>query len=303
MIFSFVLTLTSLLQLAPNNSITNNNVYFVNRNVDEEKQLEQIFNYATNNYNFENYDLTDNEAESIIKKHLYDFNVDNNLIDDDEIKMLDHVLSSDSDFNYNPSLENKFNNTDISLSSLIDSYSMLNNKFSLNFDTTTGGGSSANQNQELLPIHSYNENNISCVINGTVFDKPFIGISVSTDTCISFYNTVSKFLNKQAMYIHDNIQGPTGMIIEIVKTVTPATFSIITMKLTSYFASLFSEFITLFSSKDPVSVVISFIIITFTTVCIAFLIAMYVCGYLKIGFASGWIIYHWYDWEFYCGKA
>lgn len=297
MICSFVLTLTSLLQLAPNKSITNN-IYFADKSVDEEKQLEQIFNYATNNYNFENYDLTDNEAESIIKKHLYDFNVDNNLIDDDEIKMLDDVLSSDSYFNYNPSLENKFNNTDISLSSLIDSYSMLNNKFSLNFDTTTGGGSSANQNQELLPIHSYNENNISCVINGTVFDKPFIGISVSTDTCISFYNTVSKFLNKQAMYIHDNIKGPTGMIIEIVKTVTPTTFSVITMKLTSYFASLFSKFITLFSSKDPVSLIVGAIITLIGIGCIALLVRMYVSGYLKKGFAICWIIYHWYDWRF-----
>lgn len=301
MICSFVLTLSSLLTLAPQNNFNNNNIYFTKKSVDEEEQLSQILDYAKSNYNFENYDLTSDETDSILKKHLYDFNVNNHLIDNDEITILDSVLSFDSDFNYNSELENKFNYSETNLTSSFNTYTVLNNKFSLNVDIDVSGGqgrSNTNENQELLPIHAYNANEINCLANGEIYNKPFIGIKVSKDACISFYNTISKFLNRQAMYIHDNVKGHVSMIMEIIKTVTPVTFSVASKKLTTYFASMFSEFVTLFTSKDPVSFVIGIIISLVAIGCIAIMVKMYICGYLKRGFAIGWAIYSIWDWRF-----
>lgn len=161
-----------------------------------------------------------------------------------------------------------------------------------------------NEKLDLLPIYNYDQNHVTNTANGTLDGVFFLGIMVSRDACINFYNVIANFLNNQVMYSASGTKGPVGIIIEYLKVLVPSTMATVTAALISYFSGIWNTFISMFSAAaGPLGWIVGWIIALIGGACISILVTMFIMGYQKKGFAIGWKVHHIFNWEWYCGEA
>lgn len=161
-----------------------------------------------------------------------------------------------------------------------------------------------NEKLDLLPIYNYDQNHVTSTTNGTLDGVFFLGIIASRDACINFYNVIANFLNNQVMYSASGTKGPVRIIIESLKVLAPATMATVTAALISYFSGIWNTFISMFSAPaGPIGWIVGSIIALIGGACISTLVAMFIMGYQKKGFAIGWKVHNIFNWEWYCGKA
>ena len=164
---------------------------------------------------------------------------------------------------------------------------------------------SQNEEQKFLPIYNCYQNHVTNTINGTLEGIFFLGIMVSRDACINFYNVIANSLNNQVTYSASGVKGPVAMIIESLKLLAPAaTMATVTSALTFYFSGLWNTFISMFSvAAGPIDWIVGAITALIGAACISTLVTMFIMGYQKKGFAVGWKVHDIFNWEWYCGEA
>lgn len=334
---SLVLTLSTTLS-GGCSSISN-----ANRITSIKENAVEIVEKAAETYDFTDYlNLTFDEQESLVKKKILEYNEENNLIDEEYIVALKDHLKEDNSFTYFENIDELFIKPDISKNvlqknneisaSLITDLSnavgkdkaifrndiinsnltniTINRDFgdtdgeTQNNDNVSESATSETETQSLLPIHTYNQNHVTNTTNGTLDGVFFLGIMVSRDACINFYNTIANFLNNQVVYKVSETKGPVGLVIEALKTLTPVTFATVTATLISYFSGIWNSFISLFSAAaGPIGWIVGAIIALIGAACISALVTMFIMGYQKKGFAVGWKVHNLFNWEWYCGES
>lgn len=163
---------------------------------------------------------------------------------------------------------------------------------------------SQNEEQKFLPIYNCDQNHVTNTINGTLDGIFFLGIMVSRDACINFYNVIANFLNNQVTYSASGVKGPVAMIIEYLKLLAPATMATVTSALIFYFSGLWNTFISMFSAAaGSIGWIVGAITALIGAACISTLVTMFIMGYQKKGFAVGWKVHDIFNWEWYCGEA
>ena len=171
-------------------------------------------------------------------------------------------------------------------------------------DNNSKTDNTQNEKLDLLPIYNYDQNHVTSTTNGTLDGVFFLGIMASRDACINFYNVIANFLNNQVMYSASGTKGPVGIIIESLKVLAPATMATVTAALISYFSGIWNTFISMFSAPaGPIGWIVGSIIALIGAACISTLVAMFIMGYQKKGFAIGRKVHNIFNWEWYCGKA
>lgn len=172
-----------------------------------------------------------------------------------------------------------------------------------------GGGSSSSSSTGKFPILSYDATAVSMYVNGELDGVTFVGIAVPKDTCVAFCDTVAGRLNDMAFYNAMGIKSPAGMIYELIATLSAVTGSALATaianaiaSITEYFAGLWKGLVALITSKDVISIVIGAIILLVGAVCIAIMAKMFVYGFLRKGFATGWKVRGFLSWNWYDGE-
>lgn len=316
------------------------NIVQANRIEAIKEQAVQVVADAVDSFNYSNFVFDYEEYASVVKQKLYNFNKENNLIDDSHAESL--VENLKMDFSYisavdfdsivlakNISSLNLSNEVDftkttkfcvdefIQQKDVINCASNLNKDVNNKFISVVSNSSddktisdASNKETDKFPIHSYNATNISTYINGEVGGKKFIGIAASKDACVAFYNTVARWLNNMAFYKASGIKGPAGIIYETVKTLTlvaggtalATAITSVVSSITTYFIGLWAQFISLFTAGGPIGILVGIIISIIGAACVGTLVTMFIFGYLQKGFAVGWKIHNIFKWEWYCGE-
>lgn len=176
---------------------------------------------------------------------------------------------------------------------------------------TGGSGSSNGSNSDSdkikFPVHEYNVSLIDYYVNGRLNDCTFFGIACNKDLCIGFYDTIVNCLMNLAYYSTMDIKGSVGIIykaLELISVATPAKNLIVAAweTITGVFASIWTTICNAFHAVPVIGTILSLILIIVGVSTIVLLGAMLVFGYLKKGFAIGWMIHGLFNWEPYCGE-
>lgn len=299
---------------------------------------------APNAFDYTNYNLSNDEAESLSKQKLRSFAVENELISQAQSNYLDNQIKTSSEYTYFPSIKdafmkdestsqresyeaeiNLFKNNVIfdGVSSLSVSSSSTNAKPTLNkketdsidtaslpFDSMmngdgTGGGSSTNIN---LAINtSYDESNVACASSGSVDGTNFFGVVCSPEACIAIYNAMAKFVNNRNCYTASGIKGPLGSIYEILAALASSGVFVTSVvkasagKIALILDKIIGEFFALFTSGDPIKLIIGVVIFAFASLCV-YIFSQIICyGSKGKGYAIGWKIHSLFNWEWFNG--
>lgn len=331
---SLILTITTCI------SSSFGNISYANKLKAIEENPSSFIQQFVSNYDLSSFDLTYEQQQSIMKQKLLLFNEENELIDDNYILPLKQDIINDSNYLYANNVERVFlkhdktdflyndsNHTNFNLNdNMIDFGSnnlggnMIVSNNSSGFDDTFGNNISStfkyttidgneNSYDDLskyeLPILPYDSDNIKYSINEDINDFPFIGIKVSANACIAFYDCVANWLNKQVMYEASGVKGITRQIISEIKRIIGNPLSYVIGVLLSYFANIWNSLLDLLMGlSGPIGIVIGIIILIVGVLIISTIISMLIMGYQRKGFAVGWIIKGFWisDWEWYHGE-
>lgn len=300
---------------------------------------------APNAFDYTNYNLSNDEAESLSKQKLRSFAVENGLISQAQSNYLDNQIKTSSEYTYFPSVNNSFmkdestsqresyeaeinlfkNNVifdDVSplsvSSSSTNTKPTLNKKETdsidtaslpfdsmMNGDGTGGGGSNTNKNLALNT--SYDESKVACASSGTVDGSNFFGIVCSPEACVAIYNAMAKFVNNRNCYTASGIKGPLESIYEILATLVSSGIFVASVvkasagKIALILDKIIGEFFALFTSGDPIKIIIGMVIFAFASLCV-YIFSQIICyGSKGKGYAIGWKIHSLFNWEWFNG--
>lgn len=296
----------------------------------------QIISTACNNFDYSNYDLDYNQSLMLTKLKMYDFACRHSLFSDKEINSLYELLGNDDEF-YNIDTYNDIylsddttqeqtndiidENFNVILDNLTPVSSeivteidncIIDNEFVDLFISDDEDEEQSNDNDKdlTLPILSYDRNNMMFSMHGKYDNCNFFGIYCSKDACINLYNAFANFANNMVMYSASGSGSPLKLIVQTIKTITAYTLTGATLAaalsgkiatITGALTKLWATFLAGFTSKDVVSIIISFVIFLIDVGCISIIVTMIIYGYLKKGFALGWKIHSWLNWEWIQG--
>lgn len=148
----------------------------------------------------------------------------------------------------------------------------------------------------LLPIiDGHDDAKAAIKINQNIEDKLFIGFDFEADTCISFYNTVSKFLNNKAMLQGLNRDPLFDTLVGFVSTFEFGKIAL--AKIASLFQGLWSELNAAFLNLAPYNHLIA-ALLTFVAVTIFIVLAsIYSAGAQCKGYRTGALRHGFLNWE------
>lgn len=305
------------------------NIASSNELLKTQEETNEIIEHAKDNFDYSNYDLNYEQGQSLVKQKLYQYSKENNLLTSEELIQLNTEIINDENYYFINDINNIFIKKEIDNDiSILDNFkfeenatlnvnnnlNIQNNLVNIDISRLNESGSSVNSNstQKNYDINfehkSYNENEIYYSINGKLNNINFLGVYCSKDLFISFYNLVAGWLNNLAINGASQSKGIVNIIWEVIKTLTTYTIvpgTIIASsisKISTYLSSLWSSFVSLFSTGGILGVVVAIIIIFISTSCIGILIAMFIFGYLGTGFAVGFLIHHLLWWEWIYGQ-
>ena len=285
-----------------------------------EHSIEIINEYAQNFDADEALLISNEEQEDLLKISLLNFNQELGLIDSDLAIALANDIDSyvvidpviDEDLTYttnNLSLINldetrDFSVRDINTDDTITKVTPIEigddqSLGYLIFDDSRAGDSSyvstSDDEDDLLPIYEISADiEPSVNINHVFGDYTFLGVEFNADTCISFYNTLSSFINNVASYYGDALA-----IIQILKAMFPTQaieLSVLANSVKSHLVSFWDEFV-LTVTNGIWGAIFGLIIGVLVLSVLYIMTRVYISGYQKKGYRIGRKIYEWYDWE------
>lgn len=287
----------------------------------------QMIDKASQEYDYEGFNLSLSDQESLIKQKLYQYAKENELYTISELANLKQSIELDDDYK-------KFDD--------IDTLFIKNEQNSPNpGGTGLGGGlfnkdpSSAKNDQKkdntLAPKDNLTGPNLdygdtSGTVKETYFfpelandlskatiatnysiDKSnFFGIYCSKEACVGLYNAVTHFLNKQAIYKSNGIKGPLGTIAESLDYLSKVTLVGAALmnaaekcieNMTVALIKLWGQFCNLFKTGGIIGVIVGTIIALIGTGCICLFCRMLRFGCKGKGFAIGWMVNNFLSWD------
>ncbi len=282
-----------------------------------ENSEEIISEYAQNFDAEEVLSISDEEQEDLLKISLLNFNQELGLIDSelasalatgiDSYVIIDPVIDEDLIYATNSlslidlDITRDFSVWDINTDETITKVTPIEDGDDeslgyLIFDDSRAGDSSyvsSSDDEDLLPIYEISADiEPSVNINYKSDDYKFLGLEFDADTCISFYNTLSSFINNVATYYADALA-----IIQILKAMFPAQaieLSVVAKTIKSHLATFWDDFV-LVATSDIWGAIFGLIITVLVLSVLYVMTRVYISGYQKKGYRIGWKIYHWYD--------
>ena len=279
----------------------------------------EIIDYASNYFDYSNYDLTYEEEQSLIKQKIYQFAENNNLLSIEELEYLKKEIVSSDDYTYFENIDSLFIKDDAYSLNAFNTIKLndkpITNKFSISSLDHDGEDISSDNNDTesgvstdyQLPILYCDTDKISISIDGKVDGCYFFGIVCSKDACVGLYNTLAGYINKQAIYQINGLSFPLALIVETLSTLVSTTLrgaQFVTFvssqieALKGALLSIWNEFATFLGSAGPIGAIIGIIIAIVGSFCIAIITEMIVYGYLGKGFAIGFKIHNIFWWEY-----
>lgn len=149
----------------------------------------------------------------------------------------------------------------------------------------------------LIPNHdnSQMEANVNCSIDGYTF----LGFDFPADTCISFYNIISDWLNKKAMMTTIGASTIWKYIVNLIRF-NPVS-STLYNQLFSLLSGLWDSLIS-FLKTGTIGLIISIILSIVAIGTLSVVISIYIAGLNQKGWRIGLLIYNWHHWEWLCGE-
>ena len=164
------------------------------------------------------------------------------------------------------------------------------------FGGSTGGSTGeTTTNQPSFPHKDVNPDLINYFVNQRVDGVNFVGIAVSRDACMEFYNLVGTLIDED---FHQFVGG----VLAALSLVAAAGVAAAIGALTGYFSSIWAGFCSLFTSGGIVGIIVGIIIGLVGAACIAVMATMFVMGAFEKGFAVGWKVPNIFSWNWYCGE-
>ncbi len=292
---------------------------------------EEIINSVAQAYDYSNYDLTLDAETSLSKQKLLSFLKNDELVSSAEYAILNRQIKNASDYYQFDNIDSVFIREGYSerLASSISNFKTIMNDDTvasplLNGELTTinsgistcglddmsvyGGGGGSPTKKTYFPVYSYDTDNVCFYENGKLNGYTFFGFAANKDTCIGFYNTIVNFFTRLGYYNISSIKGPAYIAWMALSMLSAKSFTIATIltaahKVGAAFAGIFSEIGSFFATLPPFGAIFATIIIFVGVACAFQLAMMFVCGYLNIGFAMGWMVKSIFNWEWYLGEV
>lgn len=151
-------------------------------------------------------------------------------------------------------------------------------------------------NTDLIPLYEKHDNSkLSVNINQKINDKIFIGFDFPADSCISFYNIVSNWLNKKAM----NSTVGTSVLWKTLVTLLKGnpTISSLMSSIISLLSSLWGNFMSFLTSTGALGIIVGAILIIAAIGTIYVICNIYIAGFDKKGWRIGTLIHSLFKWE------
>lgn len=150
--------------------------------------------------------------------------------------------------------------------------------------------------QDKIPLIANHDNTKMKVnVNEKIDGKTFIGLDFTSDTCISFYNILSNFLNNQATnFISGTSATLYASIVTIIKT-TPSA-AILQEKIISLFSSIWQPIWHFITSTGSLGLLVVAIILIVLVAVITVIVFIYIAGCNQKGYRVGLIRYGFLNW-------
>lgn len=157
---------------------------------------------------------------------------------------------------------------------------------------------------EMLPKMACNTSNFSSSVAGRVGGCYFLGIIVSKDACVGFYNFLVDLFNGIAARVNGGeiIPGVIGILSAVVAAIKGGSAGTITTALTNFLKLFWKEYAALLTS-GPLGIILAALIALVAALVIFIVVNMIVWGRKGSGFAVGWKIHNIFNWEWYYGAA
>lgn len=267
---------------------------------------------------------TDEDSESQAIQAIIESESVYGLIDTTYAFELSAILKESEDFTYTPNLNDDFftgierNNqgltwasnpiieTDISIrDDLIDNSGLIispsieplgSSRPSFGYLPGNGGGSDDDENTgtKFELIQDYSVQKCSVIFNGKMDGKVFIGIRITRDACISFYNSIAKLFNTENLWTAIDI---TSFIIEIISALQ-VSFPVAWNTVVTIFTGLWNGIVNMLSFiPSIVAQIIRAVLLVLGYCTISVLSGMFVCGAFNSGFAAGLKINSIFNWQ------
>ncbi len=152
------------------------------------------------------------------------------------------------------------------------------------------------ESTDLIPlIENHDNSNLSININQKIDSKLFIGLDFPMDTCISFYNIVSNWLNKKAMMTTIGTSALWKYIIFLLST--NATSSTIMTSIISLFSSIWKDIMAFFTTTGALGIIVGAIFTIAAISTIYVVCKIYIAGSKQKGWRIGTLFHSLFKWE------
>lgn len=265
-------------------------------------------------YNFENYTTEINIMESFVKQEILNYAEKEGILDSEMIAAGKEFLANDPDFVKVENIESLYL-INGGITNPAEDYNPSNPRGpgrggrvvgkssvgpGMGFDNQ--GDDIPGWNAESLPFrNSANNTNHTIGINENFEDSTFIGITLSKDTCINFYNFIANWLNNEALGDASDALEIIGYINIYSSIIAVSVLGEIIGALTGYFTGIFQSLMSIIYTAGPIGLLVG-VIASIMIVSIVFIVvSMFVFGYLEMGYQVGFRIYSLFDWDWYEG--
>ena len=156
---------------------------------------------------------------------------------------------------------------------------------------------SANEDETLLPIiENHDDTILEARVNGRYPEYILFGVDFTPDTCISFYNIVSNWLNKKAATLFIDKSGIWEDFVFLVRR--NPSFDLVFSAAMSFFSGIWSEIMQFFSAGGAISVIFA-IILAVVVLATSFIVSRVYCsGRIGKGWRFGAVRYGYLNWDF-----
>lgn len=307
---SFIVISSSICATAP---ISNAKIYN-----DINNNNEIIVDNLLSTYEIDNVILNENEKETYIKQRLLKFNEENDTLDNIYLNQLDKIIKEEIYYQDYKSIEEQYKKEETLINfegnkylinenytkDQVSSNLIINNTYNeINHPSDSSNSSpikneNFNPNDYKLPMYSYNEENMYGIINSKLDGTFFLGLIISSDACIFFYNKIVSFINNKVASYTFKTDDMLFQLIELLLCSAPLGIGALASQVFTYFNSVIESILALITTHP----IFAFIILVVAIAIIYLLVNIFIAGYHQCGYAIGFKIHNLFNWEYFDGE-
>ena len=156
---------------------------------------------------------------------------------------------------------------------------------------------SANEDDNLLPIiENHDDTILEAHVNGRYPEYILFGVDFTPDTCISFYNIVSNWLNKKAATRFIDKAGIWEDFVFLIRR--NPSFDLVFSTVVNFFSGIWSEIMQFFSAGGAITIFISLALALLALATIFVVVRLYFAGCERKGWRFGAVRYGFCNWGF-----